>query len=240
MSERFTEAPVSAPNSTPQQIEVPTDIQDQIDKAQAEKMSGLEQRQETKGSFSVGQEVTVLRNGKDGGPNYTEGGWTVTGFLNDEHDSIMVSKEIDGEVYDKSVAREGLEALNPVVNAEKEPLGTTEKAIADIAIEDVGIKNPTRKINENAQVFEPGEIRKLMEADRKARAFEPGEIDIFNGLSQEAQSEIKTLRSIEARHGQSHRDEDFAQAAQDKRDAFSYKQSLSDEAKQFLHESKQL
>lgn len=148
---------------------------------------------ESKNGFSLGQEVVVPRNGKNGAPNYTEGGWYVTALLHDEHDSVMVSRKDGDQVMDKRLSMKTMVELNPVAVSEKEPFPEGAKEIADAAIENaIGVTDPAGEIEPEARLFGPGEISRLMKDDRESRAsgaFKRGELKaMMSGDSQEVAS----------------------------------------------------
>lgn len=98
--------------------------------------------------FAKGKEIVVKRNGQNGAPDYTEGGWTI---VDDDANvkigegkyivGVVVEKEIEGQILQKSVPLNELMELNP--RAEKEPLSEAQEDIAGEAIEDaLGVVDP--------------------------------------------------------------------------------------------------
>lgn len=122
--------------------------------------------------FANGKEVTVKRNGKDGQPDYQEAGWKI---IDDDANvkigkdqymvGVVVEKEIDGEVFQKSIPLNELMELNP--RPEKEPLTEVQEEIADEAIEEaIGLEDPSQ-VDEYAHNYTPDEIKRMREASRR-------------------------------------------------------------------------
>jgi hypothetical protein len=117
--------------------------------------------------FALGQEVTVKRNGKNGQPDYQEGGWKIinadanVSVGKDKYMvGVIVEKDIDGEPFQKSIRLDELMRLNPREAevssevADKPQLTEVQEDIADEAIEDVlGIENPEDEVDGNARMM---------------------------------------------------------------------------------------
>jgi hypothetical protein len=249
MSERFTEKPVPATYSTPEipgNIDrVKTKFDDIADKLMAytENLEPIEQLETMRGFVSQ-----LLEDAESGSIKNSAG----ESYSRDDIEQQLI-KFVEGM---DNPSNEHGESTNPLMFIpradglrsaflklanDEAAYRSLREAVIELKRSHTGVKRQEVAEHESTESLRESVSKNLSEV-AIAEAFEHDsspEIGLFNGLSQEAQSEIKTLRSIEERHGKSHRDKEFAQAAQDKRDAFSYMQSLSDEAKQFLHESDQ-
>jgi hypothetical protein len=115
--------------------------------------------------FALGKEVNVKRYGKNGQPNYNEGGWTIvnpdTNVGRNKYTSgVIVEKVIDGETFQKSIHLDELTKLNPreagatIEVANEAQLTEAQKDIADEAIEDVlGTENFEDEVDGNARMM---------------------------------------------------------------------------------------
>lgn len=122
--------------------------------------------------FAKDKEVIVKRNGKNGQPDYNEGGWKI---IDDDATvkigkdkymvGVVVEKEIDGEVFQKSIPLNELMELNP--RAEKEPLTEQQEELADEAIEEaIGLEDPS-EVDEDTHNYTPDDIKRMREAARR-------------------------------------------------------------------------
>lgn len=127
--------------------------------------------------FENGKEIIVKRHGKDGAPDYLEGGWQI---VDDDASvkigkdkymvGVVVEKTVGDQVLQKSIPLNEVYDFNPrtsegVGGAEVAPLTETQEDMADEAIEDaVGLKNPEDSIDENARMYSADEIRAAREA----------------------------------------------------------------------------
>ena len=128
--------------------------------------------------FAKGKEVTVKQTGQNGTTGYTEGGWTI---IDDDATvkigedkymvGVVVEKEIEGQIVQKSIPLNELMELNP--RAEKEPLSEAQEDVAEVAIEiSTGIEDPS-EIDEAARNYAPGEMKAMREASRRIVDQEP-------------------------------------------------------------------
>jgi len=138
-----------AEQPTPQLIEVPDWIKQDV----AELATPTPEAPVNDKPFSIGKEVIVKRNGKNGAPNYNEGGWKIidddatvrigkTGYMV----GVVVEKEIDGETFQKSIPLNELMDLNPNAEKERVALSDAQEDLADEAIEGaIGLHDPSEQ-----------------------------------------------------------------------------------------------
>lgn len=133
--------------------------------------------------FKGGQEVSVKRNGKNGEPDYSEGGWTI---IDDDANvrvgkdqymvGVIVQKEINGELLQKSITLSELMKQNPSV--EKEPTIDRETAekVGKETLEIAGVETPATpdeilgKLTEGLSADDLLELRSYAESTDEVRS----------------------------------------------------------------------
>jgi hypothetical protein len=121
--------------------------------------------------FAAGKEVNVKRNGKNGVPDYHEGGWKI---VNDDASvrvgqdkymvGVVVEKEVDGEIFQKSIPLNELMDLNPRVDKEPTVDHATAEKVGGEVLEVVGVDEVDDSIDENAHNYSSSDIRAMREA----------------------------------------------------------------------------
>ncbi|HEY8886253.1 MAG TPA: hypothetical protein VIM31_02000 [Candidatus Microsaccharimonas sp.] len=167
---------------TPQLIEVPDWAKESPVAPEAGYEAGFDDN-----PFALGKEVNVKRHGKNGNPDYQEGGWKI---IDDDANvrvgkdkyivGVVVEKEIDGEVFQKSIPLNELMERNP--RAEKEPLTKAKKEVADEAIEDaIGLEDPS-EVDGDAHKFTHDEMKAMREAAQRVSGLETKESSSYDAL----------------------------------------------------------
>ena len=129
--------------------------------------------------LAIGREINIIRNGKNGNPDYEDGGWKIikndAEVTSDEQlkAAVIVSKIIDGEEYIKRVPSERVLALNPEEGEVYVPMNLAER-MGGTAIDAVAAAEAADdSIDEDQKFFKPSEIKAMREAAAQRSDTEP-------------------------------------------------------------------